>query len=83
LYTIKWTGLQPTETGWSRSSDTNNIRLFQTNLLGEDVERGSTGRSYFQVIREDTDPLDLVACGRRQASTHRTVDRRSHPKPKA
>jgi hypothetical protein len=44
--------------GVIRPSDTNKIRLFQTNLLVEDVEWGSTGHSYFQVIREDAGPLD-------------------------
>jgi hypothetical protein len=44
----------------SPPSDTIKLRLPETNLLVEDVEWGSTGHSYFQVIREDADPLDQL-----------------------
>jgi hypothetical protein len=43
LYTIKWTGLQPTEAGWSPPSDTIKLRLLETNLLVGDMPSTSGG----------------------------------------
>ena len=37
MYTIKWTGLQPTDAGWSPPSDTIKLRLLEANFLVEDM----------------------------------------------
>ena len=53
---VKWaTGIVP-----SPPSDTIKTRLRDTNFLVEDVEWGSAGHSYFQVIREDAHPFDQL-----------------------
>ena len=72
MYTIKWTGPEPKEDGWSPPSDTNFLRLLQPDFGEEHVEPGSTGHSHLQMVAEDRDPLDqlldqdpalLVVCG--------------------
>jgi hypothetical protein len=54
LYTIKWTGLQPTEAGWSPPSDTLQVHALRVCDLG--VSRG--------VVSTDTLQVHASQCGR-------------------
>jgi hypothetical protein len=36
------------------------MRLLQSDLLVEDVQRGSAGHSYLKMVWEDADPLDQL-----------------------
>jgi hypothetical protein len=49
--------LQPKEDGWSPPSDTNVLRLLESNLCERHVQAGHACNSHLQMVGEDSDTL--------------------------
>jgi hypothetical protein len=60
LYTIKWTGLQPKEDGWSPPSDTTVLRLSESYLAVGDGKWGSAYHRDLQMVRKDRHPIQQL-----------------------